>query len=92
MDAAKDPNLADNLIENLKERTSDEQTGCVQLLICKASPFLRGMQKALEKKEDAVPERKISGASKMYQHLPSMEEVADNGDSCEEKFPTCYLD
>lgn len=86
---AKDPQLPDKLLEYLKERTTDEQTGCVQLLICKTSPFLWGMQKALEEKNS--PRQKAIGASVMLKHMPTADEVAAFGDICESKFPSCIL-
>lgn len=86
---SKDPALPEKIIEFLRERTADEETGCVQLLICKTAPFLWGMQEALNEK--MAKGDQISGAGGMFKHLPSKKEVEDYGDICETKFPACVL-
>lgn len=86
--AAKDPTLPERIVEYLQERTTDEETGCVQLLVCKSAPFLWGMQKAIGKNS---PTSYATGTTGMYKYLPTLEEVANHGDDCEEKYPTCLL-
>lgn len=89
IEAAKDPELPENLITNIKDQTSDEETGCIQLLLCKSSPLLWGMQRAIN---GSAPKEEATGTSAMFKYLPNLDELAEHGDKCEEKFPTCYLD
>ncbi|CAH0561028.1 unnamed protein product [Brassicogethes aeneus] len=84
-----DKNLPNQVIEYLKENSLDEETGCLQLLVCKGSPFIWNMQKALKNSgNETVPK----GPKAMFAHLPSIEEVADYGDRCERRHPYCKFD
>ncbi|KAJ8945426.1 hypothetical protein NQ318_009882 [Aromia moschata] len=47
MSDVKDENLSSKVIEYIKERSLDEDTGCIQLLLCKSTPFIRKMQKSI---------------------------------------------
>lgn len=86
---AKDPKLPEKIIEFLKDKSQGENTDCVQLLVCKTTPFLWGMQRALEDKE--TPNRSATGATRMMKYLPSRKEFVDFGDECEDQFRDCVL-
>lgn len=84
-----DKNLPEYVIQHVKERSLDEETGCVQLLICKTSPFVWGMQKALKYRG----EEGAKGRSAFFSSFPSLEEIANYADECDKKYPYCfYLD
>ncbi|GJQ64997.1 hypothetical protein Trydic_g7159 [Trypoxylus dichotomus] len=80
-------NLSEYVINYIKEHSLDEETDCVQLLICKLSPFIDGMQKSLQqngKSED-------SGKKVLFKYMPSVEDVSEIGERCEENHPYCRL-
>lgn len=85
IDYAKDESLPDHIIENIKEHSLDEETDCIQLLICKTKPFIWGMQKAII--DGIIGKAKLG----LFSNLPSMHEVTEHGDSCEKKHPYCPL-
>ncbi|KAG5862411.1 hypothetical protein JTB14_001212 [Gonioctena quinquepunctata] len=84
----KDQKLPDRVIEYVTEKSMDEESGCMQLLICKTTPFIEGMQRAISstanggymKKQD-IP----------FRYFPTVDEVADNGDRCEKKYNYCRI-
>lgn len=80
-------NLSDHVIEYVKEHSSDEETDCVQLLICKLSPFIKGMQESLKESGD---EEEYSG-NILFKYMPSLADIIEVGDECEEKHPYCRL-
>lgn len=82
---SKDESLPNNLIEQIKERSTDEETDCIQLLICKTKPFIWGMQRAIVNGVSA------KGKDGFYANLPTIHEFADHGDVCEKKHPYCSL-
>lgn len=87
MSAATDRDLPDKVINYVKERSLDEDTGCVQLLICKGAPLVWGMQRALKYK----PEEQLRGKTALFGYFPSVEEVAEYADECENKHPYCFF-
>lgn len=80
-------NLSEYVIEFIKEHSLDEETDCLQLLICKLSPFVTTMQESLRKKADV----KENGNGLLFKYLPSLEDVREVGDKCEVKHPYCKL-
>lgn len=84
---SKESDLPDKINEYIKERSLDEESGCIQLLICKISPFIWAMQRTLNTKD----EFKMKGEPALSQFMPNLEEVADNSDECEEKYPYCLI-
>ncbi|XP_023720765.1 uncharacterized protein LOC111871714 [Cryptotermes secundus] len=91
---AQDRLLTDHVIRAIQERYTDDETGCVQLLVCKSSPFVRGMQKAVRallNNEDAKGWSRLTPMQRMYSDLPSVDEVTEDGDQCEERFPACHI-
>ncbi|XP_045479645.1 uncharacterized protein LOC123684430 [Harmonia axyridis] len=81
------PDLPNDIVEYIKERSLDENTDCIQLLICKTAPFIWGMQKSLKDENS-----KVSGIAALFQYLPTSEEFLSNGDRCEKLHPYCFLD
>ncbi|XP_044749118.1 uncharacterized protein LOC123309884 [Coccinella septempunctata] len=81
------PELPNDIVEYIKERSLDENTDCIQLLICKSAPFIWGMQRSLTGENSTV-----GGISALFQHLPSTEEFLTNGERCEKQHPYCFLD
>ncbi|XP_074037873.1 uncharacterized protein isoform X1 [Leptinotarsa decemlineata] len=83
----KDDKLADKVIEHLTERSLDEDSGCMQLLICKSTPFIKGMQEQISSSGgEYVRKQDIP-----FQFFPTVEEVAENGDRCERKYNYCRI-
>ncbi|KAJ3630560.1 hypothetical protein MTP99_011752 [Tenebrio molitor] len=80
----KDKSLPDHIIMYIKERALDEDTDCVQLLVCKGAPFIWGMQKVLDNST-------VKGAKSLYAHLPSLDEVVEHADLCDKKHPYCFV-
>ncbi|XP_018335100.1 uncharacterized protein LOC108743998 [Agrilus planipennis] len=82
---AKSENLVDGIIKHIRENSLDEDSGCLQLLFCKSSPFVEGMQKALNN----VHTQK--GVKAFFEFLPNRTEIVRNGQWCEKKFPYCTV-
>lgn len=79
--------LPNHVIQYIRERNLDEETGCLQQLMCKSSPFIWGMQRALTFK----PEEQSRGKEALFAYFPTMGEVEDHADKCEEKYPYCFF-
>lgn len=84
---SKDDDLPNLITEYIKEKSLDEESVCIQLLICKSAPFIKAMQDAI--KTDGKKKKKGRGA--LFQFLPSMDEVEKVSDECERKHPYCRL-
>ncbi|KAJ8922888.1 hypothetical protein NQ315_007924 [Exocentrus adspersus] len=84
---AQDEKLPEKVIEYVKDRSLDEDSGCIQLLICKSAPFISKMQKSIKERS----RNSTLGYSALYKYLPTVEEVSDHGDDCEKKFPYCII-
>lgn len=87
IEAAKDHNLPNQMVEYVKERDLDEDTDCVQLLICKSAPFIWGMQKTLNTSND----KSSKGPQILYNNLPTVDQVAEHEETCESKHPYCLI-
>lgn len=91
---AKNESLS-NMIEDLiDEQESEEETSCIKILICKITPFIVKMQNTIFGTNETYNnyENKIyRGASIMYRHLPSSEEINARSEVCENKYPKCDL-
>lgn len=74
----------------IKEQSAEE-TICIQLLVCKITPFVNKMQEAVFSQKDSKVDKKLHGAAFMYQHLPTPEEINDKNDVCERKYKDCKL-
>lgn len=85
IDYAKDESLPEHIIDNIKDHSLDEETDCIQLLICKVKPFIWGMQKTIV---DGIASKTKFG---LFNNLPTVQEMAEHGDSCEKKHPYCPL-
>lgn len=79
-----DRELPDEVIRYIRERNLDEDTGCLQQLICKSSPFVWGMQKALTGKQSR-------GRNVFFAYFPDLKEVEEYADKCERKYPYCFF-
>ncbi|KAF5302165.1 hypothetical protein FQR65_LT08588 [Abscondita terminalis] len=84
---AKHSDLPSNIVEYIKDRGLDEETDCLQLLICKSTPLIWGMQKTVNSSIDDIPK----GKAALFANLPSIQEFADYGDLCENKHPYCTI-
>lgn len=82
-----DHELPNYVIQYIRERNLDEETGCLQQLICKSSPFIWGMQKALTYK----PKEQSRGRDALFAYFPVMREVEEYADKCEGKYPYCFF-
>ncbi|RZC38635.1 uncharacterized protein BDFB_008946 [Asbolus verrucosus] len=83
----KDKELPNHIIMHIKERALDEDTDCVQLLICKTAPFIWGMQKVLDVNENST----VKGPKSFYAYLPTLEEVTHHADGCDKNHPYCFI-
>ncbi|EFA01551.1 hypothetical protein TcasGA2_TC007112 [Tribolium castaneum] len=83
----KDKELPNHIVMYIKERSLDEDSDCVQLLVCKSAPFVWGMQKVL----DGNTNSSVKGTKSLYAYLPSLEEVIDYADDCDKKHPYCFI-
>lgn len=82
----KDSNLPDNIVGYIKEKGLDEDTDCIQLLVCKTAPLIWGMQKTLN-----TTKKFVKGKNSWFTYLPTVEEFGDHADSCEKKHPYCFI-
>lgn len=87
LDYATDTDLPERVIEYVKERSLDEDSGCIQQLICKGAPLVWGMQKALKLK----PDEQMKGKGALFGYFPKLEEVEEHADKCEKKYPYCFF-
>ncbi|XP_050298532.1 uncharacterized protein LOC126737595 [Anthonomus grandis grandis] len=77
--------LSENVLNYIKENSQNEETACVQLLICKISPFIWKMQDALTK-ENSLGE---GYTSVLFHFIPTREELKKQSEICEKRFPFC---
>ncbi|KAK4300492.1 hypothetical protein Pmani_027317 [Petrolisthes manimaculis] len=91
---AQDPGLPRAIIEKLVKATGDE-TACVQLLVCKLSPVVWGLQRSVKDTTQARslnPEGPQPGLMQMlYDALPPLNDFVAFSESCEVQFPSCPL-
>lgn len=84
--------------------TRPGEAACIQLLLCKCSPFLWGMQRSIGERIDerANPDEPIDNGGDVmadkspnrmdgfFRHLPAMEEFRRNGVECEQRYGECF--
>ncbi|KAK4887020.1 hypothetical protein RN001_003291 [Aquatica leii] len=87
LSTAKNNDLPKNIVEYIKDRGLDEETDCIQLLMCKTTPLIWGMQKTVNSSIDEIPK----GKAALFANLPSIEEFTDYSDACESKHPYCTI-
>ncbi|XP_071521859.1 uncharacterized protein [Panulirus ornatus] len=91
---AQDPGLPRTIIEKLVRATGDD-TACLQLLVCKVSPLVWGLQRTVKNSAQAramdpdVPQKGI--LQTMYDSLPELDDFVVFSESCERQFPACPL-
>ncbi|CAH0726991.1 unnamed protein product, partial [Brenthis ino] len=78
-------------IEDLIKEKSDEETSCIQLLVCKITPFINKMQETVFSEENDKINKELRGAAFLYRHLPTSEEINAKSDVCEQKHKDCKL-
>ncbi|XP_056636622.1 uncharacterized protein LOC130445128 [Diorhabda sublineata] len=83
----QDEKLTENVIDYVKERSLDEETGCLQLLLCKMKPFIKEMQRAIKERGKNL----VKGFDVLYNYFPSTDEIDENGELCEEKYYYCSV-
>ncbi|XP_077292903.1 uncharacterized protein LOC143915956 [Arctopsyche grandis] len=92
METAEDNNLTDKVLEEVKNRSKD--TACVQQLICRISPFVSGMQKALvdaKNSDNKNQEPDTKRTSALFRYLPEMAEFKKRGEECKHQHQECRL-
>lgn len=87
VEETKDENLSNNIIDYVAERSLDEETGCVQLLLCKIKPFIAEMQRAIKERGRGI----VKGYRVLFEYFPNASVVAENGDKCERKYYYCKI-
>lgn len=80
-----DSKLPEYVIEYVKERSVDDESGCIQLLICKISPFIWVMQKALSQTSNITK----NDNSVLLRHLPFRNEILNQSEICKMKYQFC---
>ncbi|XP_045499838.1 uncharacterized protein LOC123697386 [Colias croceus] len=86
---AKNESLPD-LLEDLIRKEESEDTSCIQLLVCKITPFVNKMQKTVFGNDEIV-NNENGGSTALYRHLPSQEEFKSQSQLCEKRFKECNL-
>ncbi|KAK9870011.1 hypothetical protein WA026_006106 [Henosepilachna vigintioctopunctata] len=81
------PQLPEDVVEYIKERSLDENTDCIQLLICKSSPIIWGMQRSLSSFNSTV-----KGLGALLHYLPTVAQFLNHSEVCEKQHPYCILD
>ncbi|KAB0799105.1 hypothetical protein PPYR_06985 [Photinus pyralis] len=87
LESAKGDDLPENVVGYIKDQALEEDTDCIQLLLCKASPLIWGMQRTVNSSHENVPK----GKAALFANLPTLDEFADYGDTCEQKHPYCLI-
>ena len=90
LEVARNDSLPEQIEEMIREQ-SEEETSCIQLLVCKISPFVSKMQETIFNQKDGKLDKELRGAAFMYQHLPTPEEIHVKSDVCERKYKDCKL-
>lgn len=93
---ARDRNLPQKLIQLVTGGQSRWTEGeCILRLLCKTSPFVWAMQKAIGERIDGTDQeenRQDSGfLETIMRHLPDTKEVDLHGDACEDRYPNCKV-
>ncbi|XP_030022852.2 uncharacterized protein LOC115442035 [Manduca sexta] len=90
---AKNESLSEDIEELIKQQGSEEETSCIRLLVCKITPFVNRMQKAVFGRENQTNTKykKSVGVEIMYRHLPTEQEINNRSDICERRHKTCNL-
>ncbi|CAL4125541.1 unnamed protein product [Meganyctiphanes norvegica] len=94
MTEAQNPELPKHIVERLAQSTGD-RTACVQLLVCKMSPVVWGMQRSVNqymnpaKSDPDVQDKGI--LQSMYDSLPQLDDFVKFSETCEQQFPACPL-
>ncbi|KAI5646363.1 hypothetical protein NE865_01825 [Phthorimaea operculella] len=89
--AAKNESLPEALEEIIKQQATEEETSCIRLLVCKITPFVAKMQKAVFGEKSENFDKGLKGSALLYRHLPSAEEIDERNDHCERKHRDCDL-
>lgn len=88
---AQDPDLPDQLISALQD--SPAHTECIQLLVCRSTPFLNGMQRSLaallEDNASADAWSSLSPLQRMYHYIPSRRDLMESATHCRRRIPSC---
>ncbi|XP_068232874.1 uncharacterized protein [Palaemon carinicauda] len=92
---AQDPSLPRHIIEKLVASSGDN-TACVQLLVCKMSPVIWGIQGSAREYAQARSMTDLDGQDKglfqsLYDSLPKLDDFIKFSESCEKQFPLCPL-
>lgn len=95
---AKSHSLPENIIKTLEAQTGNS-TACVQLLICKMSPMIWGVQKTVQKQLQNKTHNETTGTGRSSESmldtflgtLPQKSAFINFGDHCEKRFPFCKL-
>ncbi|XP_049874968.1 uncharacterized protein LOC126373054 [Pectinophora gossypiella] len=89
---AKNESLPETIEDLIKQQGSDEETSCIRLLVCKITPFVNRMQKAVFGNDsDTVFDDNLKGSAVLYRHLPTEEEINRRSEVCEKKHADCDL-
>lgn len=89
---AKNDSLPEIIEDVIEQQNTDEDISCVKLLICKITPFVSKMQKAVFGPEEVTERSDGAGAAVMWRHLPNEEELSARSDVCELKHRDCVLE
>ncbi|XP_059611811.1 uncharacterized protein LOC132258497 [Phlebotomus argentipes] len=93
---ARHSNLPQRLVELVAAGQSGWTEGeCILRLLCKTSPFVWAMQRAIGDRIDGPAEDNQTEnegiLDTIMKHLPDGKEVDLHGDACEERYPNCRV-
>ncbi|XP_070493315.1 uncharacterized protein [Chironomus tepperi] len=93
---ARDKDLSEKLMSNIKERNKNNSADCVLMLFCKMKPFIWGMQKALNDKlsgKEPIGNKKTGEEPDkiaiFFEYLPTFDEFKTNSVTCEDDHRGC---
>ncbi|KAL1505785.1 hypothetical protein ABEB36_005266 [Hypothenemus hampei] len=85
-----DRKLPEYTIEYVKDHSStEEENGCVQQMICKISPFIWGMQRALTDTKNSIKEKKL--LFDLFEYIPNVENIKMQSELCQQKYRLCIF-
>lgn len=102
----KDKNLPQRIVRSIDDgKSSESDTACTKLLLCKCAPIIWGMQRAVFDKNDAnddadadtdekIDDDKAKGVNRLdgfFKHLPDVEEFKKHGYECEIRYSDCKI-
>lgn len=95
----RDKNLPKNLIEMVnKLEKQPGEAECIKLFLCKSSPFITGMQRAINERLDGESNNiadeelyKKDRVGILFKYIPDLNEFKIHGAACEDRYNNCNI-